>query len=160
MSSQNKKNGCNFCNNNNINNCIYEEYSENFINPELLGEDDSEISGIPKKKSNEDKEANEEKSSNYSFLSDVNENEYQFMKDFAFPKQKNDLKVKIDLINTEPEINGIERENLLKKNINLLSIVITEKINEIIKEEESTKETEIMIKRINKEKSFLNKKRY
>ena len=160
MSSKNKMNGCSFCNTKNINVCICKESPENFINEDLLGLDESEISEIPKEKSNDDKEANEEKASNYSFLSDVNENERQFMKDLIFDKQKKDLIVKIDLINTEPEIKGIERENLLKENLNLLSIVITEKINGIIREEESTKETDIKIKAIEKEKAFLKRKRY
>ena len=160
MSSKNKMNGCSFCNTKNINVCIYKESPENFINEDLLGLDESEISEIPKEKSNDDKEANEEKASNYSFLSDVNENERQFMKDFIFHKHQKDLIVKIDLINPEPEIKGIERENLLKENLNLLSIVITEKINGIIREEESTKETDIKIKAIEKEKEFLKRKRY
>ena len=160
MSSDNKKNGCSFYNKENINAWMCKEYPENFINEEFLGLNDSEISEIPKEKSNDDKEANEEKASNYSFLSDVNENEKQFMKDFIFHKNKKDLIVKIDLINPEPEIKGIERENLLKENLNLLSIVITEKINEIIREEESTKETDIKIKDIEKEKEFLKRKRY
>ena len=59
-----------------------------------------------------------------------------------------------------PEIEGVERENLLKENINLLNIVITEKLNKIKREEESTKETEIKIKTIEKSKTFLKKKRY
>ena len=160
MSSKNKKNGCSFSNKKNNNACMCKEYPENFINEEFLGLNDSEISEIPKEKSNDDKEANEEKASNYSFLSDVNENERQFMKDFIFHKHQKDLIVKIDLINPEPEIKGIERENLLKENLNLLSIVITEKINGIIREEESTKETDIKIKAIEKEKEFLKRKRY
>ena len=160
MSSKNKKNGCSFSNKKNNNACMCKEYPENFINEEFLGLNDSEISEIPKEKSNDDKEANEEKASNYSFLSDVNENERQFMKDFIFHKHQKDLIVKIDLINTEPEIKGIERENLLKENIKLLSIVITEKLNEIKREEESTKETDIKIKAIEKEKAFLKRKRY
>jgi hypothetical protein len=68
--------------------------------------------------------------------------------------------VKIDLINPEPEIEGVERENLLKENINLLSKVISERLNEIKKEEESTKETDIKIKSIGKEKAFLKRKRH
>ena len=160
MSSKNKMNGCSFCKAKNINACICKESPENFINEDLLGLDESEISEIPKEKSNENKEDNQEKGSNYSFFSDVNENEKQFMKDFIFPKHKKDLKVKIDLINPEPEIEGVERENLLKENINLLNIVITEKLNKIKREEESTKETEIKIKTIEKSKTFLKKKRY
>ena len=160
MSSKNKENGCSFCNKKNNNTCMCKEYSVNFINEEFLGLNDSEISEIPKEKSNDDKEANEEKASNYSFISDINENEKQFMKDLIFDKQKKDLIVKIDLINTEPEIKGIERENLLKENIKLLSIVITEKLNEIKREEESTKETDIKIKSIRKEKAFLKRKRH
>ena len=160
MSSKNKKNGCSFCNKKNINTCMCMEYPENFINEELLGLDDSEISEIPKENSNDNKEAKEEKVCNYSFFSDINENEKQFMKDFTFPKHKKDLKVKIDLINPEPEIEGVERENLLKENINLLSKVISERLNEIKREEESTKETDIKIKSIGKEKAFLKRKRH
>ena len=80
--------------------------------------------------------------------------------DLIFDKQKKDLIVKIDLINPEREIEGVERENLLKENINLLNIVITEKLNKIKREEESTKETDIKIKAIEKEKEFLKRKRY
>ena len=160
MSSKNKMNGCSFCNAKNINACICKESPENFINEDLLGLDESEISEIPKEKSNDNKEDNQEKDSNYSFFSDVNENEKQFMKDFIYPKHKKDLIVKIDLINTEPEIKGIERENLLKENLKLLNIVISEKLNEIKREEESTKETDIKITAIEKEKVFLKRKRY
>ena len=164
MTSQNKKNGCTFCKNKNIKTCISDDCHEIFINKEFLGLDDdseiSEISGIAKEKPNNFKENKEENVSNYSFLSDLNENENQFMKDLLFPKDKKSLKVIIDLINPEPQIEGIERENLLKENISLLNKVITKKLNDIKEEEESTKETENLIKTIKKVKEFLKKKRH
>ena len=164
MTSQNKKNGCPLCNSKNIKNCISDEFHENFFNKNLLGLDDdseiSEISQIANEKSNDHKENKEENISNYSFFSDVNENEKQFMNDFLCPKGKKSLKVTIDLINPEPQIEGVERENLLKENISLLSKVITKKLREIKEEEDSTKETDNIIKTIKKVKAFLKKKRH
>ena len=82
------------------------------------------------------------------------------MENFLLPKRKKDLTVKIDLVNTEPEYKGVERENIIKENNNLLKKDIKQRIKKIKKEIESTKETEIKIKTIEKtkEKTILKKK--
>ena len=78
--------------------------------------------------------------SNNSFFSDLNKNEKEFMSNFLASADKNRLKIKIDF--TEPEIGDKMKTYILKENIQLLNKVITEKLNEIIKEDDvSTKET-------------------
>ena len=92
--------------------------------------------------------------SNNSFFSDLNKNEKQFMSNSLASIDKNMLKVKIDF--TELEISDKMKTYILKENIKLLNKVITEMLNEIIKEDDiSTKETN----NIETIQPFLRKKR-
>ena len=83
---------------------------------------------------------NDSSDSKNSFFSDLNKNEKQFMSNILASIDKKRLKVKIDF--TEPEIDNKKKTYILKENIKLLNKVITEKLNEIINEDNiSTKET-------------------
>ena len=126
------------------------EQESSFFNEELLNNKNQNEANSYETISLESSSSN----SNNSFFSDLNKNEKQFMSNSLTSIDKNRLKVKIDF--TEPEIDDKMKTYILKENIKLLNKVITEMLNEIIKEDDiSTKETN----NIETIQPFLRKKR-